>query len=70
MNNLKRKLHKMHSFHFIHLDIKPQNILYSNFRKDFVFIDFGYSEMVKEKLGFKTLTNFAGTLGYCAPEMV
>jgi serine/threonine protein kinase len=34
----------MHSLNIVHLDIKPQNIVYSNIYKKLVFIDFGMSE--------------------------
>ena len=52
----------MHSYNFIHMDIKPENICFSRMLNKFVFIDFGFSKIVKEPLGQKILTNFKGTL--------
>lgn len=38
------------------------------FRKP-VFIDFGLSKLIKEDIGFRTLTNYAGNINFCSPEM-
>ena len=54
----------------MHLDIKKMNIMYSPRQKELVFIDFGFSRVIEEKLGFKTLTKFLGSVNYCSPEMV
>lgn len=35
----------MHSLHLVHLDLKPENIAYSNFFKRWVFLDFGTSRI-------------------------
>jgi serine/threonine protein kinase len=34
-----------------------------------VLIDFGFSEIIKEELGEKTLTNFRGSPAFCSDEM-
>ena len=34
-----------------------------------VFIDFGLSRLVEEDIGFKTITNYVGTIDYWSPEM-
>ena len=34
-----------------------------------VFIDFGLSRLVEENIGFKTITNYVGTIDYWSPEM-
>jgi hypothetical protein len=40
-----------HEHHIVHLDIKPANIAYSNFYQKWIFLDFGFSEIIKENLG-------------------
>ena len=59
----------MHSFKFIHLDIKDNNICYSKTRKQFVYIDFGLSIIIPEKLGQKAFTKYFGTANYCSEAM-
>lgn len=59
----------MHSFQFVHLDIKDDNICYSKKKKEFVFIDFGLSTILPERLGRKSYTMYQGTANYCSPEM-
>ena len=44
---LKRKLHFLHQFNIVHLDIKPSNIAFSKRLNSFVFLDFGLSKMIK-----------------------
>ncbi len=34
----------MHSLKFVHNDIKPENLAYSNSHEEMVFIDFGLSK--------------------------
>ena len=41
----------MHEFGVIHLDINPENIMWSPLKQKPVFIDFGFSDVVKEKQG-------------------
>lgn len=54
----------MHSFGIIHKDIKPSNVAYSPSLKNFVFIDFGVSECVKERPGDQTVAFREGTYTY------
>lgn len=56
----------MHSVHFIHIDIKPSNLAFSNSLQKYVFIDFGLSKIIGESEGEKTKTRFEGTLSYCS----
>ena len=35
-----------------------------------IFIDYGFSDIIKEKVGFKTLTSFQGTASYVSKEML
>lgn len=59
----------MHATQFIHIDIKPENICFSRLLNKHVFIDFGLSKIIKENIGKKSKTKFAGTLSYCSDEM-
>lgn len=38
--------------------------------KKTVFIDFGLSKIVKEVMGFKTVTSFCGSVRLCTNEMM
>ena len=51
------------------MDIKPQNLLFSNERKKIVLIDFGFSKIVAEEVGLKSRSSFSGSIGYCSPEI-
>jgi serine/threonine protein kinase len=53
----------------VHLDIKPLNIMYSKEFNKIVFIDFGISSLISQTIGYKTMTNFMGTVLYCSQEM-
>jgi serine/threonine protein kinase len=59
----------MHQIGIIHQDIKPENIMFSPTFDRPIFIDFGLSRIVSEKIGFKTLTNYVGCINYWGPEM-
>jgi serine/threonine protein kinase len=67
---LQKKLQLLHSLQIVHLDIKPDNIAFSSTLKEYIFIDFGLSRIIKEQLGSKTFTSFLGSLSYCYDEMV
>jgi serine/threonine protein kinase len=54
LRELKRSLLALHHFNIVHLDIKPMNILYSPSKKRLVFLDFGFSKLIKETLGQRT----------------
>lgn len=60
----------MHSFYIIHADIKPENIVFSPSLNKPVFIDFGFSTIIKETPGKKKKTLFKGSPGFCSPEML
>lgn len=68
-NQLKENLRIMHSFQICHCDIKPFNIVWSRERKRALFIDFGLSKMLKEKVGYLSYASFLGTFQYCSEEM-
>lgn len=56
----------MHRLHFIHYDIKPENIMYSASFRKIVFIDFGLSTLIRENIGEKSATMFVGTINFCS----
>ena len=56
----------MHSLHFVHIDIKPANLMYSTYYRRPVFIDFGLSKLIPEEKGAKTLTHFTGSINFCS----
>jgi serine/threonine protein kinase len=43
---IKIALRLLHKIKIIHKDIKPQNILYSNYYNRTIFIDFGISQTI------------------------
>ena len=51
------------------MDIKPNNIGYSPHFHKFVFLDFGFAEILKENIGQKTLMFPKGTFGFMNEEM-
>jgi serine/threonine protein kinase len=51
MNQLKYKLRLLHELQIVHLDIKPTNICYSPSLDELVYIDFGFSDVLNEKIG-------------------
>lgn len=72
-DRIKDSIHKslllLHSMGFVHLDIKPENMMFSPTFAKYVLIDFGLSRLIAQKVGEKTLTSFAGSLKYCSEAM-
>jgi serine/threonine protein kinase len=66
---LKRKLKLLHYFQIIHLDVKPDNIMFSPAKEGMVFIDYGFSRLTSALPGYKSFTNFTGSLNYCSEPM-
>lgn len=64
--DLKDSLLKMHALNIIHFDIKPSNICFSEARQKFVFIDFGFSEIVEQNIGNEIQIGFRGSIQYCS----
>lgn len=60
----------MHSLNIIHGDIKPDNIMYSQENKKFVFVDFGFSKCLQGKPGTMTTSRYFGTWIYSCQEML
>jgi len=42
-----RKLHLLHAFQVVHMDIKQANIMYSQLTEELVFIDYGFSRLIQ-----------------------
>ena len=59
----------LHGFKFMHRDIKTENIGWSEQRKKFVLIDFGFAKFIPQKIGFVFFTKFVGTPKYACEEM-
>jgi serine/threonine protein kinase len=65
VENTLRGLYSAHKENVLHLDIKPDNIIYSQSDDAFVFIDFGLAVLSHRD----TINTFiGGTHGYIAPE--
>ena len=47
------------------MDIKPDNIMYSSINQKLVLIDFDFSKLVQEDIGFKSSSTFSGSASYC-----
>ena len=61
LKSLYNSLDLMHSLGIIHGDIKLDNIMWSNYFHKWVFIDFGFSQVLSEKPGESTFTKYFGT---------
>ena len=59
----------MHRIQLVHLDIKPDNVMLSPTFQRLVFIDYGLSKFIKERIGEKSLTHFIGSISFCSDEM-
>ncbi len=59
----------MHALRIVHCDIKPQNIAFSPHFGKVIFIDFGLTRIIKERVGEKTTTAFMGTYLYVSSAM-
>ncbi|GLV46706.1 KP78b [Carabus blaptoides fortunei] len=57
----------MHNISIVHRDIKPENIVLNETTMQIKLLDFGLSDTLDNKAG---LTQFCGTPGYMAPEVV
>ena len=67
--DLMENLKIMHSLGIVHMDIKPENIGWSNEFKKWVFLDFGLARFLNAKIGQKSETGFIGTFNYASQEM-
>ncbi len=70
LQDLKESLFQMHMLQVVHRDIKPSNIMFSPAFKKNVFIDFGVTQVLNERLGEKTKAMFVGTVWYCSDEVL
>lgn len=73
MRQLMSAVQALHAYNILHLDIKPENILFASKAADakIVLTDFGLARMVNGKANpLETGRSMAGTVGYIAPEVV
>ncbi|DAZ93133.1 TPA: hypothetical protein N0F65_009709 [Lagenidium giganteum] len=73
MKQLMSALHALHEHNILHLDIKPENILFDTADDDakIILTDFGLARMVNgTKNPLQEGQSMAGTIGYIAPEVI
>ena len=56
--DLLKNLANLHHFKIMHLDINPQNVMFSPSLQKIEFIDYGYSKIIAEDIGFKIFMVF------------
>jgi len=61
-------VHRVHQRGVVHLDIKPENVMFDTSKGQIVLIDFGFSEMFDLHDPI-TVTKKSGSIEYCAPEI-
>jgi len=67
--NIAKALDFMHSRHFIHRDVKPENILYDDHDNPYL-TDFGLSKLQEEDGGMTAAGAVVGSPNYVSPEIV
>ena len=67
--DLLQGLKKMHTLRMVHRNIKDLNVAWSRHFSRWVFIDFGFATLLKEKIGEKSKSKFIGTYSYTTPEL-
>ena len=60
----------LHRHKIVHMDIKPDNVMFSPTLNKLVFIDYGLSKIIDEEVGLKTLSTFQGTAQFLSREMM
>ncbi|OWZ24606.1 CAMK protein kinase [Phytophthora megakarya] len=73
MQQLVSALQALHAHNILHLDIKPENILFSSEDPDskILLTDFGLARMINGKQNpLDEGKSMAGTIGYMAPEVI
>jgi len=61
-------LHRVHQRGVVHLDIKPENVMFDTSKGQIVLIDFGFSEMFDMHDPI-SVSKKSGSIEYCAPEI-
>jgi len=61
-------INRCHKRGVVHLDIKPENIMYDTTKNQLFLIDFGFAETFQHS-NPETLTKKSGSVEYCAPEI-
>ena len=67
--DLFQGLKAMHALKMVHRDIKDKNVAWSHHFQRWVFIDFGFATVLKEKIGEKSTSRFIGTYRCTTPEL-
>ncbi|GMF24546.1 unnamed protein product [Phytophthora fragariaefolia] len=73
MQQLMSALQALHAHNILHLDIKPENVLFSSKDPDskILLTDFGLARMINGKQNpLEQGKSMAGTIGYMAPEVI
>ena len=65
LENLKM----MHFLKMTHRDVKEKNIGWSPHFKKWVFLDFGFSKIMKTEIGYQVWAKFIGTYQYTIKEL-
>jgi serine/threonine protein kinase len=61
-------VNRVHQRGVVHLDIKPENVMFDTSKGQIVLIDFGFSEMFDMHDPI-SVTKKSGSIEYCAPEI-
>jgi len=61
-------IHRCHKRGVVHLDIKPENIMYDTAKGQIIIVDFGFAETFQHSNPV-SISKRSGSVEYCAPEI-